>query len=647
MSAIAGIYHSDNSSIPVEDFTKMMDNLAQFPANDLKAWTDNNIFLGCLSQWITPESIGEPLPFFDHERQLAITADAIIDNRDELFDLLQVDKAFRKTMPDSQLILLSYLKWGNESPKYLVGDFAFMIWDKRKNKLFGARDYVGYRTLYYYHQHHHFAFCTTINALLTLPYTVKQLDENWLAQYIAISGTIDTVDAASTPYRHIEQVPPAHSISLIGNKLTLSRYTSLSDRESIKLKSNEEYIEAFQEVFTKAVKSRLRTHHNIGSQLSGGLDSGAVVGFAAKALKEERKTLHTFSYIPLSNFTDFTPKQLLANESPYINSTVNYVGGIKQHYHDFNDRNSYTDIDDLMESLEMPYKYFENSFWLKGMFEKAHEQGIGVLLNGDRGNFSVSWGSAIEYYSILLKRFKWVKLLQELNCYSQTVGGARLRMLPDIAKVSFPFIKEMLPKEAIRQLTKVINLEFADRTDVYSKLKDHGIDETGWFPRLGITNERKQILEDIYPWNTGNALTCKLSLRYSLWKRDPTNDIRVVRFCLSLPEDQFVQNGMDRALIRRATEGYLPDNVRLNQRVRGVQGIDWIYRMTLEDRDSFLNELQVMVKDPIIQNYLNVQVLVSSLAKIKENFHPEQATDPNCKILMRSLILYRYLKKFN
>ena len=76
-----------------------------------------------------------------------------------------------------------------------------------------------------------------------------------------------------------------------------------------------------------------------------------------------------------------------------------------------------------------------------------------------------------------------------------------------------------------------------------------------------------------------NFLLQNLSLRYSLWKRDPTNDLRVIRFCLSVPEDQYVQNGMDRALIRRATENYLPDKVRLNQQIRGVQGVDWVHRM--------------------------------------------------------------------
>ena len=61
-------------------------------------------------------------------------------------------------------------------------------------------------------------------------------------------------------------------------------------------------------------------------------------------------------------------------------------------------------MDDWLEIMEMPYKFFENSFWIKGIFEKAHEQEIGVLLNGGRGNLTISWGSALNYYAILLKK---------------------------------------------------------------------------------------------------------------------------------------------------------------------------------------------------------------------------------------------------
>ncbi len=185
-----------------------MGSLQKFPADDIRVWKNENVFFGCHAQWITPESIGEPLPFYDSERQCTITADAIIDNREELFESLQIPRDQRKTIPDSQLILLAYYKWGEDSPKHLVGDFAFMIWDEREQKLFGARDPSGYRTLYYYKDHRRFAFCTTIEPLLNLPYIEKKLNEEWLAEFLAITGMIDTVDALTTPYLNVEQIPP-------------------------------------------------------------------------------------------------------------------------------------------------------------------------------------------------------------------------------------------------------------------------------------------------------------------------------------------------------------------------------------------------------------------------------------------------------
>ncbi len=112
MSAITGIIHFNNEPISIEHGTRLMSELQKYPADDIQIWHKENAFLGCHAQWITPESVGEQLPFYNYEKQLAITADAIIDNRNELFEKLQVDYSDRKNMTDSELILLSYQKWG-------------------------------------------------------------------------------------------------------------------------------------------------------------------------------------------------------------------------------------------------------------------------------------------------------------------------------------------------------------------------------------------------------------------------------------------------------------------------------------------------------------------------------------------------------
>ena len=101
----------------------------------------------------TPESLYEKLPQQDDEAGLVITADARIDNRDELFDALGIPNPDRPTMPDSALILKAYRKWGQDCPNHLLGAFAFTIWDKKEQSLFCARDQMGFKPFYYYRSH--------------------------------------------------------------------------------------------------------------------------------------------------------------------------------------------------------------------------------------------------------------------------------------------------------------------------------------------------------------------------------------------------------------------------------------------------------------------------------------------------------------
>lgn len=646
MSAIVGIYHLNNEPVPQEHSNNLMNALDKFPADDAQTWQQGNIFLGCRSQWITPESVNERLPFYDHEKKLAITADAIIDNRPELFERLQVEQSYRKKIPDSELILLAYLKWGSEVSKYLIGDFAFMILDGNNGQLFGARDFSGGRTLYYHCTRHRFAFCTVIQPLLTLPYIEKKLNEHWLAEFLAIPGMLDAADVNSTVYKNIHQLPPAHSIIVSADGVTLSRYCRLVPEEPLKLKSNHEYVEAFREVFRVAVSARLRTRHDVGARLSGGLDSGSVVSFAAPELLKQNKRLYTFSYIPVDDFEDWTPKSRIADERPLIQATVNHVGNIKDQYLNFTGRSPLTEIDDLLEILEMPYKFIGNSFWLKGIFEEASRQQIGVLLSGGRGNYSISWGPAMDYYVSLLKKLNWIRLYREIHLYSQNLGVKKSRVMAALRSTALHSIARIIPWKKSYPIPQLINSEFARSTGVLCRLQGNGIDTTGSAGVLNLTESRLQRFEQLCYWNIPGTSATKLSLQYSLWERDPTNDLNVIRFCLSVPEEQFVQNGLGRALVRRATDGYLPDKVRLNQRIRGIQGADAVHRMAPSWK-QFIAELQRLCDDDEISRFFNVAVLKDVISKVENNPKPEYANNLEFKFLMRSLVVYRFLKTFS
>ncbi|MCV9888147.1 asparagine synthase-related protein [Metabacillus halosaccharovorans] len=646
MSAIVGIETFNNKPIKSIELKTWLNTYQNFPADNIQTWQKDNIFLGCHFQWITPESIGETLPYFDYHRQIAITADAIIDNREELLDRLQVEKSQWRSIPDSQIILLAYSKWGEKAPKYLIGDFAFMIWDEKQKKFFGARDFSGARTLYYFHDSAQFAFSTLIEPLFSLQNVKKSLNEEWLAEFLAIPNMVESVDMNTTVYKNIKQVPPSHSISVKNGKVALTRYCTIEVTEKLKLKSNEEYEEAFREVLQKAVTDRLRTFGKVGSHLSGGLDSGSIVSFAARELKKSNKTLHTFSYIPEEGFIDWTDKYYLPNEKPYIKETVKHVGNIIDQYLSFSRESPLDVIDDFLNVMEMPYKFFENAFWLNGINQEAQKKGIKVLLNGARGNHSISWGSmnlTYNYYVSLLKKAKWVQLYNELDDYCKNFKTGKSVMIPFIFKRAFTSFKSKTNNANSNLSDFLINPHLASKTKVFDKLKDFGLDVYG-SPIKDVNQYRKNYYQHLYVWNKSGVANTKMSLRYSLWDRDPTNDIRVIRFCLSVPDEQYTTKGFERSLIRRATENYLPNSVRLNQSHRGIQGADTIHRMT-KNWGVFIEEVNTLLNDSVMSSLVNTRVLNEAVLKLEKEPKPEMVFEENFRIVVRSLIVYRFLKR--
>jgi asparagine synthase (glutamine-hydrolysing) len=213
-----------------------------------------------------------------------------------------------------------------------------------------------------------------------------------------------------------------------------------------------------------------------------------------------------------------------------------------------------------------------------------------------------------------------------------------------VGKKAFPQIAQLILSNHEPKLPEIINPDFAKKTNVYERLREHGYDFWGNTLQNVYEVRRKQF-ENPYYWSLTGKVSCKQSLHYSLWERDPTNDLRVIRFCLSVPEEQFVQNGLDRALIRRSTKNYLPDQIRLNQRVRGVQGADGVHRM-IPSWNVLINELQQVIEDPLVSGYLNIKELENALSTIRKDPKPNLVFDTEFRILMRSLIFYRFMKKF-
>ncbi|PWV93803.1 asparagine synthase (glutamine-hydrolysing) [Paenibacillus cellulosilyticus] len=640
MSLIFGVHYNEQKTISSEECESYVSAMQGYQIGKIQCWQEESICLMNGTQSVLPSHLDIQMPY-DDRNGLVITADAIIDNRDELYQRLELTSD-RRIIADAELILLAYRKWGINVPRYLIGDFAFVIWDQRKKLLFGARDLIGNRTLYIQNNGYHFAFSTMMKPLLALPGVRKSVRESWMAEFLAIPIVLDSVDSHSTVYADIDQIPAAHQFTLFSGKLKVERYGVVAPQEELRLRSNDEYEEAFLDVYAQAVRSRLITDRSIGATLSGGLDSGSVVSLAAGELYKAGKPLHTFSYIPPEDFVDWTVRSRVADERPFIRETVQHVGNIQDQYLDFQGKSPLSEMDDWLDLLEAPYKFIENSFWIKGIHEHAAAQGIGLLLTGARGNHTISWGSAIEYYVYLLKHLRLVKLHQELKQYGRRMGVGRKRLIPMIGKYAFPQLTQSPFSHSQPSDLQLIHPSLAQRTDVFEQLRSHDVGIGGF--ATDIVVDRQRLFETPSVMSMQGTSGTKLSLRYGVIERDPTCDPRVARFCLSLPLDQFVQNGMDRSLIRRSMKGLLPDKVRLNQRYRGVQGSDWLHRM-LPSWQIFVEELETMCTSGIGAEWMNMDLIRASLSKLKHDPRPELAFDPDMRVLIRSMVVYRFLKR--
>ncbi|WP_338552644.1 asparagine synthase-related protein [Paenibacillus sp. KS-LC4] len=646
MSAIAAIYQKDSEApVSIEAGLRLMQALQKYPADAVDTWHDGRVFLGCHAQWITPESVGQLQPFHAADLRLTITADAMIDNRPFLFEQLHIDRERRASMPDSELIMLAYAKWGEEAPRYLIGDYAFIIWDQRKSELFGATDLFGSRTLYIHSDARQSSFCTTITPLLAAHHVEKKLNESWLADYLAVAIVHESSDLFATPYEHIRQVPPGHAFRIKDGKLDFWQHSKVESPEQLRLKRREEYTEAFQEIFQEAVNARMRTFRKVGATLSGGLDSGSVVSFAAKSLQRQQKQLHTFSYVPEPNFQDWTSRRHVADERPFIKKTVEFVGNIADQYLDLQGKSPLSEADEWLEMLEIPFKFVENSFWIKGVYEQSKQQGMGILLTGAMGNHSISWGPAIDYYSLLLKRLQWLRLYREVTLFGKRKAVGRKRLMYYVGKNAYPRLFPRDQEHGQQEMPLMINPAFAKRMNVFARLKERQAGAGSVFEKDAIKAQPGPF-QDMAMTNMSGTQRTKLSLSYALWERDPTSDPRVVKFCLSVPIEQYVHDGYDRALIRDSTANYLPDQIRLNQRVRGIQAADWVHRMT-PAWSVFVEELKQYCDDSYVAQFFNVEQMKASLAQVGLVPKPEYAIDLNSRYLLHCLVACRFVRQFN
>ena len=293
MCGIVGFYGRPAAELPGEILLRrMLAAVAHRGPDGQGVYLDNSIGLGHARLSIIDIRFGNQ-PMGNEDGTVLVTFNGEIFNYVELRnDLISRGHRFR-TNSDTEVIIHLYEDKGPACVQYLNGDFAFAIWDSRKNLVMLARDRMGVRPLYYTKQRDCLFFASETKALLEVPSFCARPDPIALDQIFTFWFPL----APRTPFKDIFELPPAHILIASPGQFLVRRYWQLtypdaSDGGALDCRSEKMIAEELRHLLFDATRIRLRSDVPVGAYLSGGLDSSIVTAITNRIAPGQ---LQTFS----------------------------------------------------------------------------------------------------------------------------------------------------------------------------------------------------------------------------------------------------------------------------------------------------------------------------------------------------------------
>lgn len=248
---------------------------------------------------------GGAQPMSNEDGTVWITFNGEIYNFQEIRSELEGRHRFR-SRSDTEVILHLYEEKGENCLDDLRGMFAFALYDFRERKLFLARDHLGQKPLYYWHEGNAFAFASEIKALLALNPELAEMDETALYEYL----TLRIIAPPRSMFRRIRKLPPAHYLVFRDGKVSTTRYWNL--RYEPKLKDDfRSILEELERRMLSTIRSHLVSDVPVGAFLSGGMDSSLIVAMMSRYAEGPIKTFS--GDVPYKNFSEIPYAALVAD----------------------------------------------------------------------------------------------------------------------------------------------------------------------------------------------------------------------------------------------------------------------------------------------------------------------------------------------
>ena len=498
---------------------------------------------------------------------------------------------------DTEVVLNSYIQWGEECLEKFNGMFAFAVWDCKKKFLFLARDKYGIKPIYYTFNEEGFVFGSEIKAILASKKAKTEMNKNGLVEYF----TFQNFFTNETLFKNIN-ILPAGNFLVIDQSLSNMRLTQYWDfkfeEDSSKIKE-EEYIEELQHLLEQAISRQLVSDVEIGTYLSGGMDSGTIAAISSSKLPNIKSFTVGFDLSSASGMEMAFDERAKAESMSYQFKTEHYEMVLKA-------GDMERCMNDLVYHLEEPRVGMSYpNFYAAKLASKFGK----VVLSGAGGD-ELFGGYPWRYYNAL-----------NVTSYENYVDQYYL------------YWQRLISNKDIKNFFRNIyrDIEGVWTRDIMSDILKSHKNNKDEFINHSLYFEAKTFLHGLF------VVEDKLSMAHSLESRVPFLDDDLVNFAMKVPvslkinnlsevkdmnendlRKQFIKNSDGKAILRKAMEKYLPKEVTQ----RDKQGF------SAPDNSWFKGDSIDYVKDTLINNnakiynYLDkdeVQKIISEHLKGEKN----------------------------
>jgi asparagine synthase (glutamine-hydrolysing) len=462
-----------------------------------------------------------------------------------------------KTGTDSEVILAAYQQWGPDCLRRFNGMWALALWDGRRRQLFVTRDRFGVKPLYTVSgKGGTFAFASEIKALLASGIISFRPSSSAIARYVA-QGGFPSRAQGETFFEGVQELPAGHFALISSRGRVPGRYWSLPTEVQTPAPSIDEARACYSELFTDAVRLRLRADVPVGTCLSGGIDSSSIVAVAGELMQTE----HAVSLERLGEhqqtFSAVYPTDGPWNERPYMEQVVDRVGAAGNYVMPTSER-LWDDLEKLVWHQDEPFQS-TSIFAQWCVMDLAHQRGVTVLLDG-QGADEVLGG--YRPYAIWLGQLILAGRLAQAAREARAIRSvAGLNPLPLLVRG----LAGQLPAPLLRRLrgSRVHHAVAASglKPELGERLKVDVAASGEAYEGLRDLNSHlaRLILEDSLP----NLLRYedRNSMAFSIESRVPFLDYRLVEYVFTRASDLRIHDGWTKWIQRVAIEDKLPEEI--------------------------------------------------------------------------------------